>query len=409
MTEFAVDGGRPLRGRIWVPGDKSISHRALILAARAEGTSSVRGLSNGDDVRRTAAAIVLMGAEIDGHQITGGLGRLRAPNGLLDVGNSGTSMRLLSGFCAAFPWHTDLRGDASVDKRPMDRVVTPLRQMGARIDDTYPPLSIDGGSLAGIDYTIPMASSQVKGCVLLAGLGADGETVVREHVATRPHTEEMLAACGADIEIDEGGHVIRVRPSKLDPFELDVPGDPSQAAFWVVGASITPKSNVTVEGVYLGPSRTGFLGVLRRMGAEVEAEADHIRARYAPLHGTEVHADEIPSLDEVPILAVAAAAAEGDTVFRDVGELRIKESNRLATVISELAALGVAAEEDGDDLIVHGGGLRAGAVNSHGDHRIAMSMAIAGASMPGRTVVDGWDAVATSYPEFEDHLAACAS
>jgi 3-phosphoshikimate 1-carboxyvinyltransferase len=279
--------------------------------------------------------------------------------------------------------------------------------MGARVGDDYPPLSIDGGVLVGIDYTVPMTSSQVKGCVLLAGLGADGETVVREHVATRPHTEEMLAACGADIDIE--GLIIRLRPSKLEPFELDVPGDPSQAAFWVVGATITPNSNVTVEGVYLGPSRTGFLGVLRRMGAEVEAEADHIRARYAPLHGTEVHADEIPSLDEVPILAVAAAVAEGDTRFCDVAELRIKESNRLATVISELGALGVAAEEDGDDLIVHGGGMRPGRVNSHGDHRIAMAMAIAGASMSGRTVVDGWDAVATSYPEFEDHLAACAS
>ena len=407
MTSFAVDGGRPLRGRIWVPGDKSISHRALILAARAEGTSSVRGLSNGEDVRHTAAAVVQLGADIDGHQITGGLDRLHAAHDVVGVGNSGTSMRLLSGFCAAFPWRTDLRGDASVDKRPMDRVIAPLRQMGARIDDDYPPLSIDGGGLNGIDYTIPMASSQVKGCVLLAGLGADGETVVREHVATRPHTEEMLAACGADIEID--GLTVRLRPSKLEPFELDVPGDPSQAAFWVVGATITPNSNVTVEGVYLGASRTGFLGVLRRMGAEVESEADHIRARYAPLHGTEVHADEIPSLDEVPILAVAAAAAEGMTRFFDVAELRIKESNRLATIISELGALGVAAEEDGDDLIVHGGGLHPGTVNSHGDHRIAMAMAVAGASMSGRTVVDGWDAVATSYPEFEEHLAACAS
>ncbi|MBV8958972.1 MAG: 3-phosphoshikimate 1-carboxyvinyltransferase [Actinobacteria bacterium] len=407
MSSFAVEGGQPLRGRIWVPGDKSISHRALILAARAEGTSSVRGLSNGDDVRRTAAAVVQLGAEIDGHQISGGRERLHAPGGLIDVGNSGTSMRLLSGFCAALPWRTELRGDASVDKRPMDRVITPLRQMGARIDDAYPPLAIDGGGLTGIDYTVPMASSQVKGCVLLAGVGAEGETVVREHVATRPHTEEMLAACGADIEID--GLTIRLRPSKLEPFELDVPGDPSQAAFWVVGASITPKSDVTVEGVYLGPSRTGFLGVLQRMGANVESEADHIHARYAPLHGTEVHADEIPSLDEVPILAVAAAAAEGVTRFCDVAELRIKESNRLATIISELGALGVSAEEDGDDLIVHGGGLRPGTVDSHGDHRIAMAMAIAGASMPGRTVVEGWDAVATSYPEFEDHLAACAS
>jgi 3-phosphoshikimate 1-carboxyvinyltransferase len=291
----------------------------------------------------------------------------------------------------------------------MDRVIDPLRLMGARVDDVHPPLAVEGGSLHGIDYTIPMASSQVKGCVLLAGLGADGETIVREHVATRPHTEDMLARCGADIEIAADGRTVRLRPSKLEPFELDVPGDPSQAAFWVVGATITPDSDLTVEGVYLGPSRTGFLGVLRRMGAEVEWEADHIRARYAALHGTEVDASEIPSLDEVPILAVAAAVAEGDTRFHDVAELRIKESDRLATTISELGALGVEAEADGDDLIVHGGGLRAGTVHSHGDHRIAMSMAIAGASLPGRTVVEGWDAVATSYPEFEEHLRACAS
>jgi 3-phosphoshikimate 1-carboxyvinyltransferase len=315
----------------------------------------------------------------------------------------------LSGFCAALPWRVELRGDASVDRRPMDRVIDPLRLMGARIDDGYPPLAIDGGGLHGIDYTIPMASSQVKGCVLLAGLGAEGETVVREHVATRPHTEEMLARCGADIDIEADGRTIHLRPSKLDPFELDVPGDPSQAAFWVVGATITPGSDVTVEGVYLGRTRTGFLGVLRRMGADIEWEADHIRARYAELHGTQVDASEIPSLDEVPILAVAAATAEGPTRFHDVGELRIKESDRLATTISELAALGVRAEADGDDLIVHGGGLRAGSVHSHGDHRIAMSMAVAGASREGRTVVDGWEAVATSYPDFEEHLRACVS
>jgi 3-phosphoshikimate 1-carboxyvinyltransferase len=252
-----------------------------------------------------------------------------------------------------------------------------------------------------------VASAQVKSAILLAGIAADGATTVRSEVDTRAHTEELLALAGADIEVAPGA--VTVRRSTLGPLELTVAGDPSQAAFWVVGATITPKSNVTVEGVYLGPSRTGFLGVLQRMGAKVESEADHIRAQYAPLHGTEVHADEIPSLDEVPILAVAAAAAEGDTRFCDVAELRIKESNRLATIISELRALGVDAEEDGDDLIVHGGGLRPGTADSHGDHRIAMSMAIAGASVPGRTVIEGWDAVATSYPEFEDHLAACAS
>ena len=407
MSVLTVDGGRPLRGRLRVPGDKSISHRALLLAARAEGTSVVRGLSTGDDVRRTAAAIVALGADVDGDRITGGVHRLHAAGGTLDVGNSGTSIRLLSGFCAPYGWRTVLRGDTSVDARPMDRVATPLRLMGARVDERYPPLTIDGGDLHGIDYTVPMASAQVKGCVLLAAVGAEGETVVRERVATRAHTEEMLASCGADIDVD--GLTIRVRPSKLQPFQLDVPGDPSQAAFWVVAATITPRSDLVVENVYLGPARAGFLQVLTRMGADVTVEGDDIRARTAPLRGTDVEASEIPSLDEVPVLAVAAAVADGTTRFRDVGELRLKETDRLATVTSELAAMGVATEVEGDDLVVHGGGLRAGAVRSHGDHRIAMAMAVAGLSVPGRTAVDGWDAVATSYPEFEEHLRACAS
>jgi len=408
MSALVVEGGRPLRGRLRVPGDKSISHRALLLGARAEGTSVVRDLSNGDDVRRTAAAVQAMGAVLDGDRITGGSSLLRAPAGVLDVGNSGTGIRLLAGFCAPFPWRTIMRGDASVDKRPMDRVAEPLGLMGARVDERYPPLTIDGGGLHGIDYTVPMASAQVKGCVLLAGVGAEGETVVRERVATRAHTEEMLAACGADIDVD--GLVVRLRPSKLRPFELGVPGDPSQAAFWVVAASIVPGSELAVEHVYLGPARAGYVDVLRRMGASIDVEAfDTLHVRSAPLHGTTVDAGEIPSLDEVPVLAVAASVAEGDTRFRDVGELRVKESDRLATVTSELAALGVATDVEGDDLVVHGGGLRAGAVRSHGDHRIAMAMAVAGLAVEGRTTVEGWDAVATSYPEFEAHLRACAS
>jgi 3-phosphoshikimate 1-carboxyvinyltransferase len=406
-TTFDVHGGRPLQGRLRVPGDKSISHRALLLGARAEGTSVVRGRSTGDDVLRTAAAVSTLGAVIDGERITGGVDRLHAGDGVLDMGNSGTSMRLLAGFVAPFRWRTVLRGDASLDRRPMDRVTTPLRAMGATVDATYPPLRIEGGGLHGIDYTVPMASAQVKGCVLLAGLGAEGETVIREAVATRPHTEEMLAACGADIDVEPG--VIRLRPSKLEPFELEVPGDPSQAAFWIVAAAITPGSELTVDNVYLGPTRSGFVAVLQRMGARVAVEGTSLRSRSGPLVATEVESSEIPSLDEVPILAVAAAAAEGTTVFRDVGELRVKESDRLATVISELGALGVTAEAAGDDLVVHGGGLRPGRVRSHGDHRIAMAMAVAGLAVEGVTRIEGWDAVATSYPSFEEHLRACVS
>ena len=405
MTALEVDGGRPLRGRLRVPGDKSISHRALLLAARADGTSIVRGLSTGDDVLRTQAAVAAMGATVEGERIAGG--RLHAVDGVIDVGNSGTGIRLLAGFCAPYPWRTVLQGDASVSSRPMDRIAAPLRLMGARVGEEYPPLVIDGGGLHGIDYTVPMASAQVKGCILLAGLGAAGETVVREHSPTRAHTEEMLAMCGADITVD--GLVVRLRPSSLHPFELDVPGDPSQAAFWVVAACITPGSEVVVENVYRGPARSGFVDVLRRMGAEVEQEGNDLRARTSQLHGTEVAAAEIPSLDEVPILAVAAAAAEGTTTFHDVGELRFKESDRIATVVSELTALGVDAVGEGATLVVHGGGLRGGTVQSHGDHRIAMAMAVAGLSVEGRTRVEGWDAVATSYPNFEEDLQACVS
>jgi 3-phosphoshikimate 1-carboxyvinyltransferase len=407
VSVLEVHGGRPLRGRLRVPGDKSISHRALLLAARAEGTSIVRGLSTGDDVLRTREAVRAMGADVDGERISGGVARLHQVDGVVDVGNSGTGIRLLAGFCAPFPWSTALQGDRSVSARPMDRIAMPLRQMGARVAESYPPLVIDGGGLHGIDYTVPMASAQVKGCVLLAGLGAEGETVVRELSPTRAHTEEMLAMCGADITVE--GLVVRLRPSPLQPFELDVPGDPSQAAFWVVAACITPGSEVVLENVYLGPNRAGFLDVLRRMGADVTVEGDAIVARASALHGTDVDAIEIPSLDEVPVLAVAAAAAEGTTVFHDAGELRLKESDRIATVVSELRALGATAEGEGSTLVVHGGGLRAGRVQSHGDHRIAMAMAVAGMSVAGTTRIEGWDAVVTSYPAFEEDLHACVS
>ena len=397
-----------VHGRLRVPGDKSISHRALLLAARASGTSVVRGLSDGDDVRRTSAAVQAMGAEVDGDRITGG--DLRAFDGVLDVGNSGTAIRLLAGYCAPFPWRTVLRGDASVDRRPMDRVVEPLRLMGARIDDAYPPLTIDGGGLHGIDYALPVPSAQVKSAVLLAGLGAEGETVVRESVPTRAHTEEMLAACGADIRVEPGG-VVRLRPSALQPFELDVPGDPSQAAFWVVAACIVPGSELVVEDVYTGPARAAFLDVLRRMGADISVDGGDIRVRHAALHATEVGGDEVPGLiDEIPVLAVAAACAEGTTVFRDAAELRVKESDRIATVVAMLAALGVKAEAQPDGLVVTGPApLRAAAVDSHGDHRIAMSAAVASLVADGPVHVNGWSSVATSYPGFEEDLRRCVS
>jgi 3-phosphoshikimate 1-carboxyvinyltransferase len=419
MAVLELQGGQPVRGTLRVPGDKSISHRALLLAARAEGVSRISGLSTGQDVVDTQAAVVAMGAVVEGDRVTGG--QLHEPDGVVWVGNSGTGIRLLAGFCAAFPWLTVLAGDESIARRPMDRVAIPLRQMGATVDGRrsgrLPPLAIRGGNLHGIRYQLPVASAQVKSAILLAGLGAEGDTVVREPAPTRAHTEELLALCGADIAVD--GLDIRVRASTLEPFELDVPGDPSQAAFWVVAAVITPGSQLTIERVYVGRARAGFLDVLKRMGADIDVDmvGDHladIHVRYSPeLHGTEVAGDEIPDVqDEVPVLAVAAAVAEGETVFRDAAELSVKETDRLATVTSELGALGGRVEPMNDGIVIHGSGgqpLPGGVVQSHGDHRIAMAAAIAGLAARGSTRIEGWEAVATSYPTFEEHLRQCVS
>ncbi len=409
---FTVAGGRPLRGRITVPGDKSISHRALILAAMAEGTSVVRGLSDGDDVARTRAAVEAMGATFDGEKITGGRSRLHEPVDVLDMGNSGTGIRLLAGLCAGFGWLTVLTGDASIRRRPMSRVAEPLRAMGARVDGRddgrLPPLTIRGGGLHAIEYHLPVPSAQVKSAVLLAGLSAAGETVVRQPVVTRAHTEEMLVACGVDVETSDNGLDVRLRPSALAPFELDVPGDPSQAAFWIVAGCIVPGSEVIIDDVYIGPARTGFLDVLGRMGADVEFIGERtIRARYSPdLHGTEVGGAEVADvIDEIPALAVAASQAGGQTVFADAAELRVKESDRVATITKGLAAMGGRVEGRPDGLAIQGPGeLHGGAVHSHGDHRIAMAMAVAGLAAEGTTVIDGWEAVATSYPGFEGDL-----
>jgi 3-phosphoshikimate 1-carboxyvinyltransferase len=425
MTEpvLVVPGGRPLRGTITVPGDKSISHRALLLGAVAEGTSELRGLSDGDDVHRTAQAVTALGAEIDGPLITGGVDKIRAPKGLLDVGNSGTTIRLLAGLVAGWDFTVVIGGDASLSGRPMDRVAIPLRLMGADVEGggsrCYPPITVHGGALQGIDYTPPMASAQVKSCVLLAGLRAEGETIVREPVLTRRHTEEMLALCGADVTEtdDDGTHVVRLRSGALRPFVIDIPGDPSQAAFWVVAGCVVPGSEITMERVYVGAGRRGFLDVLVRMGADIEetartgpgdlAATATLRARFGPLRATTVDAAEITGLDEVPVLAVAAACAEGSTVFSGVGELRVKESDRLSAVISLVRCFGGSAEAEGDDLVVHGSpSLAPGVFDAAGDHRMAMAAAIAGAVAvgPGPSRISGFESVVTSYPGFADHL-----
>ena len=418
MASLTVGPSGPLRGRLRMPGDKSISHRALLLAALAEGRSRIEGLSDGADVTGTRGAIEALGAatdDEDGAVVVDG-GTLREPADVIDVGNSGTTIRLLTGLCSAFPFLTVLAGDESISRRPMDRVAVPLRLMGASIEGReggrLPPLSVRGGELHGITYRTPVPSAQVKSAVLLAGLGAEGDTVVEEDVPTRAHTEELLARFGADVDVSEGG--IRVRRSRPEPFAYTVPGDPSQAAFWVVAATLVPGSDLVVEDLYLGPARTGYLDVLARMGADIEVEGDAdagtgtVRVRAAALHGTSVLSAEIVGLDEVPALAVAAAAAEGATRFVDVGELRVKESDRLATVSGSVRAMGGTAEVDGDALVIEGGTLQGGHIDAHGDHRIAMAAAVAGLASAGEAVtVEGWDAVATSYPRFEQDLGEC--
>ena len=415
VDEVVVEPGGPLVGRIRVPGDKSISHRALLLAALADGTSLLRGLSGGEDVTRTRAAIAAMGADVtdteDGVAVVGGRNRLHEPLQPIDVGNSGTGIRLLAGWAAGFDWLTILHGDEYVARRPMGRVAEPLRLMGATVDGRdggqYPPLVVRGGHLKGIDYQLPVASAQVKSAILLAGLAARGTTTVRELAPTRAHTEEMLESFGAAIDTEGGGSVIRVRASALAPTDIDVPGDPSQAAYWVVAASVVPGSDVTVENVYVGRARAGFLDVLKRMGADIDismrtATTADLRTRYAPLTATTVEGDEVAGLiDEIPVLTMAAAWADGVTEFRDAAELVVKETDRIVTTAAALTALGAAVEPRGDGLVVRGGGRLHGAqIESAGDHRIAMAGVVGalGADSPSR--VRGWRAVATSYPDF---------
>ena len=417
MSSLTVQPARGgLRGTLRVPGDKSISHRALLMSARAKGTSRITGLSNGLDVAATRRAIQAFGARVtdDGATILVEGGHLHEPESPIDVGNSGTGIRLMAGWASGLDGLTVLYGDASIATRPMGRVTEPLRMMGARIDGRdggrLPPLAIRGGDLEGIDYQLPVPSAQVKGALLLAGLSASGPTTIREAAPTRVHTEQMLESWGARVETGPGW--VTVHPGDLTATECAVPGDPSQAAFWAVAGCVVPGSDLTIEQVYVGPQRAGFLDVLIRMGADIEivgldparSVADiHVRA--GRLTATEVAGAEVPGLiDEIPALAVAAAHAEGTTTFRDAAELKVKESDRIATVTRELQAVGGSVEATEDGLVVTGGGVTGGAVESHGDHRIAMAMAVAGLAAEAGVRIEGWEAVATSYPAFEEDL-----
>jgi 3-phosphoshikimate 1-carboxyvinyltransferase len=423
----AEPAAQGIQGKIRVPGDKSISHRALLLTALADGQSRLSGLSTGADVDCTLRAVEAFGAGVERHgdgtvTVQGGRSRLHEPETVIDVGNSGTAIRLLSGWACGVEGFTVLAGDQSVARRPMDRVVEPLRLMGARIDGRnegrLPPLVLRGGGLRGIDYRLPVPSAQVKGAILVAGLAARGPTTVRHDAPLRLHTEKMLIQSGADVTVAAGA--VTVRPGPLKPTDFEVPGDPSQAAFWVVAACITPGSDVTVERVYVGPGRGAFLDVLHRMGANVEildrdetTSTASLHAWHGPLISTEVGGGEVAALiDEVPILSVAAAYAKGTTTFADAAELRVKESDRVEAMVSALRAVGAEAEGRPDGLVVAGTGgrpLRGGSVGSAGDHRVAMSMAIAGLAAQAPVTVSGWEAVATSYPGFEEDWRTCAS
>jgi 3-phosphoshikimate 1-carboxyvinyltransferase len=427
---LVVRGGVPCRGTVRTPGEKSISHRAVLFAALAEGTSVIVGLSDGADVAATLAAVEALGAGVerapDGTvTIRGGRGLLHEPARALDCGNSGTSMRLLAGLVAGFGWETELIGDESLSSRPMDRVAEPLGRMGATVSgsgpDVRPPLRVKGGTLRGIDWTTRVASAQVKSAILLAGLSAEGPTTVREGVTTRAHTEEMLAEAGVDVTVEPwgDGRIVTVHPSTLRPVTpRTVPGDPSASAFFVVAGCVVPGSSVAVEGVYQGPARLGYVSVLQRMGAAVTVTtapdgtatiAASTTADGPRLTATTVAAAEIPSLDEIPALAVAATVAEGTTVFSDVGELRVKEVDRLRAVIDMVTAFGATAEAHGDTLSITGTGtgtLHGTRFDSRGDHRMAMAAAVAAlAAAPGeRSLITGFGATETSYPGFADDL-----
>ena len=418
---------RPARlgGELAVPGDKSISHRSLILNAMAHGTARVTGLSDGEDVMSTMACLRGMGVEITGGDNPGDytvIGRgpvLEEPSDILDAGNSGTSMRLLSGLLAAQPFLSVLTGDASLRSRPMRRIVDPLQRMGAQVtgrqDGSLAPLVIRGGSLRGIEYDLPVASAQVKSCILLAGLSADGDTVIHQPALSRDHTERMVTAMGATVQ--EDGLDLSLRPGSLRSVDISVPGDISSAAFWIVAALCHPNSRVLVRGVGLNPSRTGIIDTLMAMGAgdslllvdertEGGEPVADLLVTPGQLKGAEIGGDMIPRiLDEVPILAVAACFAEGETVIRDAAELRVKESDRIATTVTELSRLGADIEARDDGMVIRGTGRLTGAAcQSHGDHRLAMAMAVCGLLADSETKVHGAADASVSYPTFWQHL-----
>lgn len=418
--EFIVQPGGKFTGSFRVPGDKSISHRSIMLGSMAEGITEVSGFLEGEDALATIQAFRDMGVVIEGpyqgkvkvHGV--GLHGFKAPPGPIYCGNSGTSMRLLSGIFAAQPFDTVMTGDASLTKRPMERVAKPLRQMGAEIQTTgekgTPPVAIKGGrKLKGFHYEMPMASAQVKSAVLLAGLWAEGETSVTEPAPTRDHTERMLRGFGYDVKV-QGATVTIKGGGKLTATSIDVPADISSAAFFMVAASIAEGSDIVLEHVGMNPTRVGIINILRAMGGDLtllnerevggEPVAD-IRVRSARLKGIRIPEDQVPlAIDEFPSLFIAAACAEGETVLTGAEELRVKESDRIQVMADGLTTLGIKAEPTPDGIVIQGGKLGSGRVVSHGDHRIAMSFAIAALRASGPIEIEDCACVATSFPDF---------
>lgn len=415
-----------LEGAVTPPGDKSISHRAALLNAIADGEATVSNFCVGDDRASMLGCLRGLGVRIerrgDGENerfvVEGrGKGGLAEPEDALYSGNSGTTMRLVSGLLAAQPFFSVITGDASLRKRPMRRILTPLEMMGAAVmgrgGGSLAPLAFRGGNLRGIEYPMPVASAQLKSCILIAGLFADGETAVAQPAESRDHTERMMSAMGADVRKD--GLRIAVRPSELSPMDIRVPSDISGAAFWLVAGAAHPNARVAVRGVGINPSRTGVLDVLREMGANIRVEnvredgnepsADLI-AESSDLRGIDIGGDIIPRvIDELPVLAFAASQAAGMTTVRDAAELRVKESDRIAATATGLSAMGAKVRETEDGMAIEGGAKLAGAeVRSFGDHRIAMTLAVAALAADGETTIDGADAADVSYPAFWDAL-----
>lgn len=417
---FIVQPGGKLQGRIRVPGDKSISHRSIMLGSLAEGITEVSGFLQGEDCLCTLHAFRDMGVQIEGPSADGkvtihgvGLHGLTAPSVDLDMGNSGTSMRLMSGLMSGQAFDVRMTGDSSLSKRPMKRVTVPLALMGARIDTTEqgtPPLDIQGGSqLKGIHYEMPMASAQVKSALLLAGLYAEGDTSVIEPAPTRDHTERMLRGFGYPVKT-EGNCITLQGGGKLTATAIDVPSDISSAAFFIVGASIAEGSDLIIEHVGMNPTRTGVIDILRLMGASLELlnprevggePVADIRVRSAQLKGIRIPEELVPlAIDEFPVLFVAASCAEGETILTGAEELRVKESDRIQVMADGLIACGVSAQPTPDGIIIQGGQFTGSTITSHNDHRIAMSFSIAGLRASSPMLINDCATVSTSFPGF---------